>query len=480
MRMNYSSLLTTLIAWTLFFNIPVSAQNINDNKQQPVTNDRKVYYFGLREDSPPISYKKDFNNWDGYCSVFIDVLQEKTGLTIEKVPVKAEIRFTGKSNDGQKLDAECGNNTITLGRKNKELKENNRDGEFSQPFAWTGAKVLISSQHQDSFYDSSKLSELKIGVINSTTTYNLVKSKYPSLTNKLVILKNQIDAIEKIKNQEINVYYNDEIIIYRTLLELQKTNATKNYVILPNLESHEPYGMIIYNVSNENKELLTQINNLLSEAEFKTFGSTKIKILDHPKFTYFIQDLKLYIPIELNINYYLIIFIIIIVLLVVMILSIAIIRPHTREKINIENNFNNKNLKSHHTSFLYSLILKLIHLIEGFTMPENRKIEITNTVNENKGVVGGYIENLNYQPKEEDLKEAAIKIQQLLKQLEETNPTATEEEKRTFITTGMSPEHKNRLISAIKAGTEAGIEALFDNSYINIAMAIIKGWINPE
>jgi hypothetical protein len=78
------------------------------------------------------------------------------------------------------------------------------------------------------------------------------------------------------------------------------------------------------------------------------------------------------------------------------------------------------------------------------------------------------------------LAEAAAEIQQLLKQLEKTNPTATEYEKITYVNDETSPSFKRRVVGALQAGSEAAIEEFLDNSYVNIVKALVKGWIKPE
>ncbi|WP_237396954.1 hypothetical protein [Okeania sp. KiyG1] len=89
--------------------------------------------------------------------------------------------------------------------------------------------------------------------------------------------------------------------------------------------------------------------------------------------------------------------------------------------------------------------------------------------------------NTLYQSKEKQtLADAAKEIQQLLKQLEETNPTATESEKIIYVNDETTPSFKRRVGCALQAGGEAAIKEALDNSYVNIVMAIVKGWAKPE
>ncbi len=92
---------------------------------------------------------------------------------------------------------------------------------------------------------------------------------------------------------------------------------------------------------------------------------------------------------------------------------------------------------------------------------------------------------LNDYSSKQSLDEAAAEIQQLLKQLEETNPTTTETEKM-MISAKAADEIKNnptlkaRVIGALKSGgTEAFKEAV-DHPLVNVLVAIIEGWMQAE
>ena len=78
------------------------------------------------------------------------------------------------------------------------------------------------------------------------------------------------------------------------------------------------------------------------------------------------------------------------------------------------------------------------------------------------------------------LSDAAEEIQQLLKQLEQNNPTATEAEKIEYVNDETSPSFKRRAVRALQAGGEAAIEEFLDTRYVIVGKAIVKGWIKPE
>ncbi len=90
------------------------------------------------------------------------------------------------------------------------------------------------------------------------------------------------------------------------------------------------------------------------------------------------------------------------------------------------------------------------------------------------------IENNNVTPEPtQNLPEAAAEIQQLLQQLEKTNPTATEAQQEAFVSAAITPTKKERLINALKEGGQGAIEHFLDNPYLNVAIRIIEGWRNP-
>jgi type IV secretory pathway component VirB8 len=74
------------------------------------------------------------------------------------------------------------------------------------------------------------------------------------------------------------------------------------------------------------------------------------------------------------------------------------------------------------------------------------------------------------------LAEAVAEIQRLLQQLEETNPTATQQEQVTYVNIATKPSIKPRAVVAFKDGGETAIdEFILDNKYLNVIKAIAKG-----
>lgn len=112
---------------------------------------------------------------------------------------------------------------------------------------------------------------------------------------------------------------------------------------------------------------------------------------------------------------------------------------------------------------------------------QNNSVEVQQNFNASVYGVAGKVEgdqNIFMSEQKQTLTEAAQEIQQLLKQLEVSNPTATEIEKSEFVTTAIAPNRRQRFLSALNAGGEEIIKELLDNSYVNVAIAILEGWKN--
>jgi hypothetical protein len=81
----------------------------------------------------------------------------------------------------------------------------------------------------------------------------------------------------------------------------------------------------------------------------------------------------------------------------------------------------------------------------------------------------------------EILTKAVTEIQELLNQLEKTNPTATEVDKITYVDIAIKPDLKQRVTAALKEGSNTAIDELIqDNKSLKIVKAVIHGWLFPN
>jgi hypothetical protein len=79
------------------------------------------------------------------------------------------------------------------------------------------------------------------------------------------------------------------------------------------------------------------------------------------------------------------------------------------------------------------------------------------------------------------LTEAAYEIQRLLKQLEDTNPSASEVEQVAYINIATNPALKQRILHALEQSGEATIEEFIqENKYLKVMMVAIKNWTDSN
>ncbi|HBW90045.1 MAG TPA: hypothetical protein DEG17_14485, partial [Cyanobacteria bacterium UBA11149] len=129
-------------------------------------------------------------------------------------------------------------------------------------------------------------------------------------------------------------------------------------------------------------------------------------------------------------------------------------------------------------------------IADSKTMNENRKTDIGSinlgdgatlgsVTGDNPGTVTGN-QTITKSESRQTLSEAATEIQKLLKQLAETNPTATVADQQAFLNAAISPTNKQRFVKALQAGGKELFKELMDNMYINVAVAAMEGWQSGE
>jgi Cdc6-like AAA superfamily ATPase len=78
------------------------------------------------------------------------------------------------------------------------------------------------------------------------------------------------------------------------------------------------------------------------------------------------------------------------------------------------------------------------------------------------------------------LMQASEEIQNLLKQFEQANPSATEFDKVVYLNDETTPSFKRRVVGALQASGETAIdEFILENKYLKVAKAAVKDWLQP-
>lgn len=432
MKLNYLPSNIVIVS-ILFLSHASFAQTPNNNTNQVVT---ETLFFGLRNDTPPLSYRGISSKWSGYCPQLLEHLKERVNknnpqkeISIVYKQVSLNNRFTGKGDDGTPLDGECGANTIT---NEREANLRSIDAGFSNSFAWTGAKLLLKNINKASFYNREPFEGKTIGIPGiKTTTNSLIGSIYKSATIKQVTRGN---AFNELDDNKIIAYAADELILKEMLKERENQNLknSQQYSIVPYFKplSHEPYGIVIYNKS-KNQNFLNEINSFLTGKEAEELR--KNNHLDDTQDN-FLE--KLY-----EINYYdsrflIEIFAVSILLTFCMLLFLKKLIPTriNRKVLDVLNKEVNKLKNSDKQSD--HLFLTIITLVEKIVVnyqkgskydQRNGNIQFVDTPESGSKVI---FDQDNYTPEEQKqkLKKVEEEIQKLLKQLEETNPSATKEQ----------------------------------------------------
>jgi|GEM_PF-299795 uncharacterized protein YjbI with pentapeptide repeats len=117
---------------------------------------------------------------------------------------------------------------------------------------------------------------------------------------------------------------------------------------------------------------------------------------------------------------------------------------------------------------------------------DQRGAYIANNANKLEGNARQQAKQYNYTTEQkQNLAEAAADIQQLLEQLSQTYPTTTQAEKIAVAAKAAEEIEQNpvlrlRVISALKAGGVEALKELVDHPLMNILLAALEGWQNPE
>jgi ABC-type amino acid transport substrate-binding protein len=508
MKLN-NQLRVTIISIILLFNFPGLSQPINTNNQGEKTQ-QKTYYFGLRKTSAPISYfDEKAGNWKGYCYALIETLKA-SNFRIEIVEVGMNDRFNGIGRKGERLDAQCAPDTITPERE-KIISKKGLDGKYSDPFASTGAGALLLKDSMQKLNSYKEIKNLKFGVINGTTTKGIVSNSYPSFDkSKYVYLNNNEDAITKLRGGDIDVYFNDEMILLNILKILNQEAGKEKYSIKPGLMSREEYGLIVYRTGEaENQQLLQAINSSIQKAETKLFANTELKILDNSYFTQFVEENNISSPQSKSntgddepkpVNELLKIFS---VLFIVIIIPLGIFlffrqyknkrktnqppQPSIAESVHknplsaSEPSQSPVNVTVYNQSHPHGTIVDTMSNNNNFNQRNaNINVGVQGT---NEGTSNQQVTQNIYTPEQkQDLEDFAKEIQRILEKNEKNNPntTLTLDEKRNIVSHEIPREQKNKIVRTLKAGGEEALKEFLDNPYLNVAIAVVKEWQNKE
>ena len=261
---------------TLLFNLPGLTQtppvaSSVSSKFLKESRVNKRMNWGLRQGSPPISFQDTFGHWEGFCTDLIDLLDKylkennllENDVNIIKYPISIQERFKHTRypyQDQLHLSGECGSDSIRTDEKGIT---------FSTPFFTTETLLLINKSQQNNFlfsknnslFNSDNHSKPRIGVIDSSITFNRILSYFNSYLPEIEIIKikgSRAGVIDALLNNKVDALASDEIILRRILQDLDSARPNQFYIDSELVISRERYGLIL---PNNDEEWVKIINN---------------------------------------------------------------------------------------------------------------------------------------------------------------------------------------------------------------------------
>jgi hypothetical protein len=277
----------TLTGGSLLLNYPGVTQTppTKNSESSRILNKAKnqnTLDWGLRVESPPISYTDRNGVSRGFCKNLIDLLEKylkekelvNNSFEIKTHQISYSERFIGTKSTNYsdvnlksklKLDGECGSDTI---------RRDILGIQFSKPFAITHAKFLLNKAKKDKFDSAlnnrTNDKRMKIGVLKNSTTKKKVET-YFEFSLEVIELNNRGSAIKALTSGDIDAFASDEIIL-KGILEDPDFPEAKSYFIHSNAIGKERYGLVL---PADDDEWVKTINKFLEDKDEEIRKLTK-------------------------------------------------------------------------------------------------------------------------------------------------------------------------------------------------------------
>lgn len=196
----------------------------------------------IRSDAAPFGYLDSESRWTGYCfdlmETFAANLSEELGrdvpLQVVRFPSDLSNRFSLVSQGI--VDVECGPNTI---------RQDVEGVLFSQPFFYTGTRLLAMGDRASEIAANPNLVELNIGVLPETTTELFLSRELPR-AHRVAFpgTTGRTDAVQAVATQQVDAFASDEVLL---LGELTRLNLPiEDFAFLPETPfTCDGYGLLL-------------------------------------------------------------------------------------------------------------------------------------------------------------------------------------------------------------------------------------------
>lgn len=199
-----------------------------------------VLSLAIREDAAPFGYLDNNNKLTGYCLDFFALLETQLIEKLERNSLSVKLLKSSSGNrfglvKRKTVDLECGPNTIR-----QDIPENT---DFSSSFFVTGTQFLV--QKNTDIDTDDDLEDLKLGVINNTSTENFIAQRYPDATIlKFSGITARSRGIQAVEQGKIDAMISDGILLRAEAQQQELSSA--EYPLIPNVPlTCDRYGMII-------------------------------------------------------------------------------------------------------------------------------------------------------------------------------------------------------------------------------------------
>ena len=249
-----SLLFLSTLTLLLSFSVPVDAQF------KPILNEiarTGLLKIGIREDAVPFAYRDSNNNLAGVCLDFIYILREKLKKELNKEVILVRLYKSTLFNRFELVDdgiihLECGPNTI------RDIADFNII--FSSTFFLTGTQFLVSKDKQNNINLNTSLVGVNVGVLDNTTSQQLIEAKYPE-ANLIEFqgVTGIFRGIQALQGKKIDAFAGDSILLIGEVI-LQELNLGKEYVLVPRMSLNcKEYGLILPNNDFQWQEFVNSV-----------------------------------------------------------------------------------------------------------------------------------------------------------------------------------------------------------------------------
>ena len=224
---------------TLVLFAAVTAQASEPTGTLKTISDTGTILIGYRTDAPPFSFADANGNPQGYsvelCKEIATAVKDHLGmddLNVNYVPLDASERIEAVTSG--RVDIECGNTTVTLGRR--------ADVDFTLMTFVTGGAYL--AKRSENIGTMSDLSGKKVGVIAGTTTADALNKHLEShrINATVVSVSDRADGKQKLDDNDIDALASDRAVLIGQVLSGEHA---EDYTISSELFSYEPFALML-------------------------------------------------------------------------------------------------------------------------------------------------------------------------------------------------------------------------------------------